>query len=183
VYLPQDAEDAALVARCRAGDQAAFELLVRRHQRSLFNVAVRMVGNREDAADATQNAFVKIYEHLDAYDSDRRFFSWMYRILVNECLNILRARRPSIDCSEVDLPAGSGPLDTLERSERHRQIQAALMLLPIEQREVIVLRHFAGQSYEEIAGTIGVPAKTVKSRLYTARQRLGELLFAWESHG
>jgi RNA polymerase sigma-70 factor (ECF subfamily) len=58
VYLPQDAEDAALVARCRAGDQAAFELLVRRHQRSLFNVAVRMVGNREDAADATQNAFV-----------------------------------------------------------------------------------------------------------------------------
>lgn len=183
MYLPQDAEDAALVARCRAGDQEGFELLVRRHHRPLFNVALRMVGNREDAADATQNAFVKVYEHLDAYDVDRRFFSWLYRILVNECLNILRARRPSIDCSAVELMTAHGPLDALERSERHRQIQSALMALPLEQREVIVLRHFAGLSYEEIAAAAGIPAKTVKSRLYSARQRLGELLFAWESHG
>lgn len=180
MYLPQDADDAVLVARCRAGDPAGFELLVRRHQRPLFNIALRMVGNREDAADATQNAFVKLYEHLDAYDLDRRFFSWIYRILVNECLNILRGRRPSIDCSAVELRTDRGPLDALERSERHRRIQAALMVLPLEQREVIVLRHFAGLSYEEIAGATGVPAKTVKSRLYSARQRLGELLFAWE---
>lgn len=180
MYLPQDPDDAALVARCRAGDQAGFELLVRRHQRPLFNIALRMLGNREDAADATQNAFVKVYEHLDAYDVDRRFFSWMYRILVNECLNILRRRRPSIDCSVVDLPTERGPLDALERSERHRQIQAALMALPLEQREVVILRHFGGLSYEEIAGATGVPAKTIKSRLYSARQRLGELLLAWE---
>jgi RNA polymerase sigma-70 factor (ECF subfamily) len=180
VYLSQDAEDAALVARCRAGDQVGFELLVRRHERVLFTVALRMVGNREDAADATQNTFVKVYQHLEDFDVDKRFFSWLYRILVNECLNILRARRPSHESSEPLLSTEVGPLDALERKERHRRIQAALMALPHEYREVVVLRHFAGLSYEDIGTALGVPARTIKSRLYTARQRLGELLLGWE---
>jgi RNA polymerase sigma-70 factor (ECF subfamily) len=104
----------------------------------------------------------------------------MYRILVNECLNILRAR------SRVSEEIGSaaetedGPFETLARTERHRRIQAALMALSPEYREVVVLRHFAGLSYDEIADSVGVPAKTVKSRLYSARQQLGELLLDWE---
>lgn len=182
MYLSQDAEDAALIARCRAGDPAAFELLVRRHERVLFNVALRMLGNREDAADATQTAFVKAYEHLDDFDFDRRFFSWIYRILVNECFNLRRARRPNDGLPDEPGIASiaAGPFENLERHERHRRIQAALLVLTHELREVVVLRHFGGLSYDEIAAVTGIPARTVKSRLYTARQRLGELLLDWE---
>lgn len=180
MYLSQDAEDASLVARCRAGDPVGFELLVRRHERVLFNVALRMLGNREEAADATQNTFVKVYQHLDEFDCDRRFFSWLYRILVNECLNIRRARPGVSEEIGSALASSAGPFETLERSERHRRIQAALLSLPHEYREVVVLRHFAGLSYDDIAAAVGVPAKTVKSRLYSARQRLGELLLGWE---
>ena len=181
MYLSQDAEDATLVARCRSGDPVGFELLVRRHQRTLFNVALRMVGNREEAADATQNTFVKAFEHLESFDSSHRFFSWLYRILVNECLNLRRARPPAFEEIGSALASDGGPFERLERSERHRRIQAALLSLPHEYREVVVLRHFGGLSYDEIAAAVGVPAKTVKSRLYTARQRLGELLLGWKS--
>lgn len=180
MYLSQDAEDAALVARCRAGDQVGFELLVRRHERVLFNVALRMVGNRDEAADATQSTFVKAYEHLDEFDFAHRFFSWMYRILVNECLNILRAKPRGSEETGFAPVAEAGPFETLARRERHARIQAALMALSHEYREVVVLRHFAGLTYDEIAAAVGVPAKTVKSRLYSARQRLGELLLDWE---
>ena len=180
MYLSQDAEDAALVARCRAGDQVGFELLVRRHERVLFNVAFRMLGSREEAADATQNTFVKVYEHLGNFDFHHLFFSWLYRILVNECLNILRARSHASEEIGSALVTEEGPFEMLARSERHQRIQAALMALTHEYREVIVLRHFAGLSYDQIADTVGVPAKTVKSRLYSARQRLGELLLDWE---
>ena len=76
------------------GRRNAYEAIVTRYQRGLFNVALRMLGNYEDARDATQNAFVKAYEHLDRFDPEQRFFNWIFRILKNECLNVLRARRP-----------------------------------------------------------------------------------------
>jgi RNA polymerase sigma-70 factor (ECF subfamily) len=180
VYLSQDAEDAALVARCRAGDQVGFELLVRRHERVLFNVALRMLGNREAAADAAQDTFVKVYEHLDEFDFHHRFFSWMYRILVNECLNILRTQRVASGEIGCAVATEAGPFEKLERTERHRRIQAALMALTPEHRQVVVLRHFGGLSYDNIAAATGLPVKTVRSRLYSARQRLGELLLGWE---
>ena len=90
VYVDQDADDLALVARCRAGETAAFEALVERYQRVLFTVALRMLGDYDAASDAAQNAFVKAYQKLDTFDPTRRFFSWIYRILVNECLNARR---------------------------------------------------------------------------------------------
>ncbi len=180
MYLSQDAEDAALVARCRAGDQLGFELLVRRHERVFFNIALRMLGGREEAADATQNTFIKVYQHLAEFDSSRRFFSWAYRILVNECLNILRARPPATEEIGSSLATHAGPFETLARQERHRRIQAALISLTPDYREVVILRHFAGLTYDEIAEAAGIPVKTVKSRLYSARQRLGELLLDWE---
>jgi RNA polymerase sigma-70 factor (ECF subfamily) len=80
VYLSQDAEDAALVGRCLGGDQQAFEALVERYHRMMFNVAARMLGNRDDAADATQNALVKVYRNLARFNPEHRFFSWVYRI-------------------------------------------------------------------------------------------------------
>jgi RNA polymerase sigma-70 factor (ECF subfamily) len=177
VYFINETNDAALIKRCRAGEAEAFEELVRQYQRGLFNVALRMLGSYEDARDSTQNAFVKAYEHLDSFDPTQRFFSWIYRILKNECLNVLRARRPSEQVS-LDLPAAV-LADSVEAGERQRAVQRALLMLPPEYREVLVLRHFTELSYEEIASTVEIPVKTVKSRLYTARQRLGELLAEW----
>jgi RNA polymerase sigma-70 factor (ECF subfamily) len=174
-----DTDDAAVVARCLAGEHNAYEAIVNRYQKGLFNVAIRMLGNYEDARDATQTAFIKAYEHLDSFDPDQRFFSWIYRILKNECLNLLRARRPSEPVS-LGLPAGRGA-DPVEVRERHQAVQAALLALSVEYREVVVLRHFTDLSYEEIATTLGIPMKTVKSRLYTARQQLGGRLAGWHT--
>lgn len=180
VYIDQDADDLALVARCRAGETAAFEALVGRYQRVLFTVALRMLGNRDAASDAAQNAFVKAYRKLETFDPTRRFFSWIYRILVNECLNARRDRPPHEPLAP-DLAAVGTPADVFETAERRRGVQAAILALPMEYREVIVLRHFTELSYEEIAETLHVPAKTVKSRLHTARARLAAMLMGLEA--
>lgn len=172
-----DTDDAAVARRCLDGDSDAFEAIVTRYQRGLFNVALRMLGNYEDARDATQAAFIKAYEHLNTYDPGQRFFSWLYRILKNECLNVLRGRRSSEPVS-LSMPATDAG-DPVEIRERHQAVQTALMALNVEYREVIVLRHFTDLSYDEIGGVLGIPAKTVKSRLYTARQQLGDRLVEW----
>lgn len=172
-----DTADAALIARCLAGQQDAYEAIVTRYQRGLFTVALRMLGNYEDARDATQNAFVKAYEHLNTFDPNQRFFSWLFRILKNECLNVLRARRPSQEVS-LDMPSVRAA-DPVEVRERQKAIQTALMSLSTEYREVVVLRHYTDLSYDDIAVALGIPATKVKSRLYTARQQLGELLIDW----
>ena len=180
VYVDQDADDLALVARCRAGETAAFAGLVERYQRVLFTVAVRMLGNADEASDAAQNAFVKAYQKLDTFDPTRRFFSWIYRILVNECLNARRDYRP-YDPLAPDLASVGTPAELFETAERRRRVQAAILALPMEYREVIVLRHYTDLSYEEIGEALHVPAKTVKSRLHTARERLAVMLRGTEA--
>lgn len=180
MYLVSDADDAALVSRSLTGDGTAFEALVARHERVLFTVACRFLGNRDDARDAVQGALIKAYEHLARFDANRPFFSWIYRILVNECLNSLRARRPQ-ETIPATLAAVGTPFDQAAARERQAQVQRALLQLPPDSRAVIVLRHFAELSYDEISETLGIPEKTVKSRLYTARQRLGELLLGWRA--
>jgi RNA polymerase sigma-70 factor (ECF subfamily) len=180
VYLLQDAEDKALVLRCLAGDTSAFEPLVLRYQRPFFTVALRMLGDRSDASDVVQNAFVKAYEHLDRFDRAQRFFSWAYRILVNECLNARRSRRIHEPISDDAAGSAGCPLEACEASERRQRVQAALLQLSPEYRQVIVLRHFTELAYEEIGEVLGIPVKTVKSRLHTARQRLAGLLLEWD---
>ena len=184
VYLhsePRDQQDTQCVARCLQGDHAAFEPLVKRYERVLFGVALRLTGDYEDARDATQNAFVKAFEQLHRYDPKRRFFSWIYRIAVNEGLNFRRSRKP-----EEPLPEGpeglkqldphGGPFEAFEQTEARGRLERGIKALTFEYREVIVLRHFADLSYEEMADAIGVPEKTVKSRLFSARQKLAGLL-------
>ena len=171
----QDPEDAALVARASEGDTTAFETLVIRYHRVLFGVALRMLGDYDEASDATQTAFIRAYEKLGTFDPRFRFFSWIYRILLNECLNAKRARRLHEPVTP-ELKVGGSPLEDLEAAERRRLVQRALLLLPVDYRAVVVLRHFGGLAYEDIAQTLGIPARTVKSRLYTARQRLIEIL-------
>jgi len=182
VYFSSDDEDLVLVRDTLAGQTEAFGVLVTRYQKVMYTVALRMLGNSEDARDATQDAFVKAYQHLATYDSRYRFYSWMYRILVNECLNANRDRRSEEPLNEDAAGAGS-PFDTALEAERAVQINIALQQLTTEYRAVVVLRHFAGQSYTEIAEALSIPEKTVKSRLYSARQRLGELLLGWKEYG
>ena len=182
VYFSSDSEDLALVRQALAGQTEAFGTLVSRYQKVMYTVALRLVGNTADAQDATQDAFVKAYQRLASFDTKQRFFSWMYRILVNECLNLNRDRKPE-DALVGDAEASGTPFDTTLESERREQIQMALLRLTPEYRTVVVLRHFAGQSYGEIAEALAIPEKTVKSRLYSARQRLGELLLGWKDNG
>lgn len=178
VYFDQSADDQTAISRCLAGDSAAFETIVARYQQVLFTVALRMLGDDEDARDAAQNTFVKVFEKLGTYDRRRRFFSWMYRILVNECLNV--RRRPSVARGGLDEDTiQHRDTDAVETAQKREAVSKALLDLPPAYREVIVLRHFAALSYEEMSDAIGIPLKTVKSRLYSARQLLAARLAAW----
>lgn len=171
-------DDAALVARCLDGETGAFEPLVARYERVLFNVALRMLGNYEDARDAAQTAFVKAFERLDSYDRQYKFFSWIYRILVNECLNVRRGRREHAEL-DAALASPDSPFRSAVAVERAATVQAALARLTREHREVVVLRYYGDLSYEDIAEATGLAVKTVKSRLFEARRRLGRLLLGW----
>ncbi len=166
-----------LVAACLAGDQTAFAQLVDAYEGKLFYAAYRITGSADDAMDATQGAFVKAYENLGAFDPSRKFFSWIYRIVLNEALNILsRRRHQSALEEEMADPAEDDPEQLCEAEEEGRCVQRALMELPGEQRVVLVLRHFQGLSYQEIGEVLGIGEKTVKSRLFTARQNLRAVL-------
>jgi RNA polymerase sigma-70 factor (ECF subfamily) len=176
--MTSELDDAALVGRCLEGEIRAFEPLVARYERVLFNVALRMLGDREDARDAAQTAFVRAFERLGSYDRRYKFFSWLYRILVNECLNVRRARREQVELDPA-LRSSDSPYRSAQAVERAARVQGALAQLSTDHREVVVLRYFADLSYEDIAEAIGVPEKTVKSRLFEARRRLGRLLLGW----
>jgi len=169
-------DDEALVQRCLSGDTEAFGELVSRYERPLFNVALRMLRDREEARDATQNAFVKAWQHLDQFDRNRRFFSWLYRIAVNESLNRATRRRRAEPLDENLVDRAGSPAERAERSEQAMLVERAVEQLSDTYREVIVLRHWLDLSYDEIAEALHVPAKTVKSRLFSARTRLGEIL-------
>ncbi len=169
-------DDEALVQRCLSGDTEAFGELVGRYERPIFNVALRMLRDREEARDATQNAFVKAWQHLDQFDRSRRFFSWLYRIAVNESLNRATRRRKTEVLDETLEARTDGPEAQAARSEQARLVERAVEQLSDTYREVIVLRHWLDLSYDEIAEALHVPAKTVKSRLFSARVRLAEIL-------
>lgn len=172
-------DDLVFVERVLKGDTAAFRPLVERYQKLLFTVALRMLGDYAEATDAAQSAFTSAYAHLASYDHGHRFFSWLYRILVNECLNVRRSRRP-LDPIDPALAASDDPHRDARHAALRTDVDAALLRLPLRHREVVVLRHFADLSYREIAEVLLLPEKTVKSRLYTARQELGQMLLGWK---
>jgi RNA polymerase sigma-70 factor (ECF subfamily) len=154
--------------------------LIDRYQRVLFNVSLRMVGNREDARDITQTVFLKAYENLGSFDRRHKFFSWVYRIMINESLNHLSRAKRMEPLDESMESRVAGPDEECARNRLNDSIQSALEELSPDYRQVIVLRHFAQLSYEEMSGVLEIPEKTVKSRLHTARQLLGGI---FSKHG
>jgi RNA polymerase sigma-70 factor (ECF subfamily) len=170
------AREAELIRRSLDGDAEAYGELVAAHQRVLYNVALRMTGNREDAQDVTQIAFIKAYQKLATFDRGRKFFSWVYRILWNETLNLVQ-RRPRHEALDEETPAAQpSPERESEEREISARIHEAIEELPPDYRQVILLRHFAQLSYQEMSRVIELPEKTVKSRLFTARRLLGSIL-------
>lgn len=169
-------DESELVDRVLRGDERAFEALLDRYETVIYNLALRMVGCREDAQDITQGVFVRAYQKLDTFDRRNRLFSWLYRIAINECLNHRRSRRPEEPISERAPDPRDPPDVGTERTEIAERVQAALVQIPEIYREVIVLRHFLNLSHEEMGEVLEIPAKTVKSRLHTARGLLGAIL-------
>lgn len=158
---------------------AAARELVERYQRPLFTVVVRMLGNTQDAEDVMQAVFGRVFRDLEAYDPTHRFFSWVYRMAVNAALNAQRDRKSLVPIdAQTDLPVIAGGVD--EALAVEEQVQQALSALKPDDRTIVVLRYFQSLSYDEIAAVLGIPAKTVKSRLFTARERLRGLLLAHE---
>jgi RNA polymerase sigma-70 factor, ECF subfamily len=172
-------EDRALVDRFRRGDRAAFAQLVARYQGQVYNAAFWVLRRPEDAVDICQTAFLKAAERIEDYDPKYKFFSWLYRIALNESLNMLRDRsrvEPLDETVEHAAAEADGPEGQLHSRQRALRLQDALMKLSTSDRVVITLRHFSECSYAEIAGILEIEEKTVKSRLFEARQRLRVLL-------
>jgi len=166
-----DEQDRALVKRCLEGQRDAASGLVDRYQKRLFNVALRMLNNVQDAEDVTQTVFLNAFLKLRTYNPRYKFFSWIYRMTVNESLNTLKRRKPAVTLEDdLDIRApGAAPDRAAEVEDR---VGKALMCLKPDDRAVVVLKHFASFSYQEIADVLEIPVRTVKSRLFTARERL-----------
>ncbi len=169
-------KDAMLVQSCLRGDRHAFDELVDRYEGPIYSAAYRITGSVEDAMDATQNAFVKAYEKLHTFDPEYRFFSWIYRIAVNQALNLVGRRREASEFDDETHASGPDPEQSFEAAEVGGHLQQALLELEPHYRTVVILKHLEGFSYREIGELLEIPEKTVKSRLFTARQRLRENL-------
>lgn len=151
-------------------------MLVARYERPVFNLARRMVSNPDDAADITQNVFVKVYLRIDTYKPGHNLFSWIYRIAVNESLNFLDGRNRRNALRYEPPTVQKTPEEDLGLDESSKLIQQALERMTVDQRVVIILKHLLLLPYREIATILGITEKTVKSRLFTARQILRERL-------
>ena len=168
--------DADCVARCLEGQTDAFEELVRRYEKPLYNGCLRIVGNSEDAQDIVQTVFLKTYENLARYEPNRKFFSWIYRMMVNASLNHLEKKRPNAELDPRTASPDAAPDESFATNQQSARLQEALMQLRPEMRVAVVLKYFGDLSYDELGYVLNVPAKTVKSRLYSARRMLCDIM-------
>lgn len=168
--------DKLLVTRTLEGERNAFGELVDRYQKVVYNVAYRVVGNEPDAEDVAQTVFLKVYENLATYNPRYQFFSWLYRIAVNEAVNAKKRVRKSVELTEDAILTQSTPLDGAMAVDVENQIGAAMMSLTPENRAILILRHYQEFTYRDIAYIMDLTEQKVKSRLYSARQRLGKIL-------
>lgn len=169
-------QDADLVQRCLHGNSKAFEILIERYQKPIYNLALRLSTNTEDAEDITQTVFVKVYEKLNTFNPKHKFFSWLYKIAVNESLNFLNRRR-NYERFDEEVHSREKPQEeSFPDHEIDKKIDNALLELKPDYRIVVVLNHFQDLSYKEIGFILNVHENTVKSRLFSARKKLKSLL-------
>lgn len=177
-------QEAAVIQAVLDGDVNAYEALVKEYEKNVYNLALRMTGNSEDAYDMSQEAFIKAYNSLTAFRGDSKFSVWLYRIVSNVCLDFLRSknRRPTVSLStenddgedvELDIADDSNsPELVLERGLTRDAVRRGLAALPDDHREILLLREIQGLSYDEIGEVLGIEPGTVKSRIFRARKKL-----------
>ena len=167
-------DDLSLIRRCTEGNPRAFEQVVDRFHKPIFAFAFKFLQNADDAEDVTQTVFIKVFENLSSYDSKYKLFSWIYKIAVNEAINFRNSRRTSEELGENVVSREHTPEKIYLDNELHQQIMSALDSMKSDYSMVIVLRHFQNCSYQEMSEILDIPVKTVKSRLFSARQELKE---------
>ena len=186
-------DDLTLVQRVRSGDQRAFKQLVERYQRKVYAVAYGMLKDKEEARDVAQEAFVKVYKYLDHFKGDASFYTWLYRITANICIDQMRKKGTSrgdavefdetiaTDTAEANIGAlgsklGTNPQKAMLRKELAEKIELALQEVPEKHREILLMREVEGMSYEDLAKVLGIPKGTVMSRLFPARLKVQKIL-------
>ena len=172
--------DYAVLRRVAKGDQDALAELIRRHQPRLYQVAYRLLKDPLEAEDALQEVFLKVYESAHRFEPKAKVSTWLHRITANHCLNLLRQRHPQDSLDQDDAPAvpdsGATPLQALEEQDLSRRLEALLDALPENQRRALVLKRFAGLSYQEIGEEMGLSPQAVDGLLKRARQFLKKAL-------
>ena len=178
----------SIIREVQSGDVNAFEAIVREYEKSVYNIALRMCGDREDALDISQESFLKAYHALANFRGESKFSVWLYRIVSNTCLDFLRERkrRAEVSLSVEDDEGESAereiadetlsPERLYERKLTREAVQRALLSLPEDQRKILLLREIQGFSYEEIGRVLSLESGTVKSRIFRARRKLCEFL-------
>ncbi len=170
----REVEDRDLVLQARSGDVEAYNRLVSRWEKRVYNYVLRLVNAVEDAQDLTQDVFLKAYQSLRKLDDPARFSAWLFRIAHNESYSLLRKRKPETDV--VDQPPAAGPGGRMLPVETSLAVTAAMKKLSADQQEAVVLKIYQGFKFDEIAGILNCPVSTVKSRVYTALDLLKETL-------
>ncbi len=188
--------DADAIARARAGDHEAFRVLVERYQARAFRLALRVMRDEEQARDVVQEAFLKVYRSLDRFEGRSSFYTWLYRVVMNLCLDAKRRDHSdrhvewdeehalqtdpasASDAVSENRRAEADPGGELERAELRKAVASAIETLPDDARRTLLMREVDGLSYAEIAKTLGIPKSTVMSRLHHARKRVQEVLIA-----
>lgn len=186
-------EDSELVDRAQNGERAAFQKLVERYQDKVYSICYGKVGDEHDAKDVSQDVFIKVYRYLDGFNKDAKFYTWLYRIAVNTCIDFLRkqSRRDKVDYDDTIgrdeeylegddmlMPSNLGlnPDEALDRKELRKEMLAALEELSEKHRTILNLREVEGLSYREIADVLEISKGTVMSRLYHARRYFQDAL-------
>ena len=176
MYLQLENEDFKLVSDCLSGNGRSYEVLVEKYHKIIFRMANKLVKDFDDAEEITQSVFVKAYENLKNYNPNYKFFSWLYRIAVNEAINFDKRKRNSEEINENIISDEDTPDRIYDNNDLSEKIIDALMQLDMIYRLPVVLKHFLDYSYKELSYLLGVPEKTIKSRLFTGRQLLKDIL-------
>jgi RNA polymerase sigma-70 factor, ECF subfamily len=175
----ETADDATLLAAFREGRNEAFEVIVVRHRRNVYQLCYRFVGNHEDAADLAQDVFVRAFKGLRKFKGESSIGTWLYRVGVNACLNRVAVKRPESEpideAQHVDQRAAD-PLEALVRNERAAVVRRAIDRLPPKQRATLILRVYQEMSHEEISRTLGSSVGAVKANFFHALNNLRRLL-------
>ncbi|WP_300009052.1 sigma-70 family RNA polymerase sigma factor [Pseudonocardia sp.] len=173
-------DELTLVVRAQEGDVHAFEVLARRHQEALFRLALRVMGDRGEAEDALQEALLDAWRRIGRFRGDSAFSTWMYRVVTNRCLGMLRRRRPlPVETIETPAPAQDSPERAAERDAGMAALTRAVQGLPDDLRVCWALREIEGLGYAEISAITGAGEDAVRGRIHRARTRLAEEMRAW----